>query len=121
MLRITQIETGGSPILKLEGKLGGLWVDELEHCWDAAASRLHDSAIVVDLRGLSYVDDRGRNLLLRMAREGASLVECSDFIRQLLQAKDASQKTARGITHKTTKRMTKRAKKETHHASTLRA
>lgn len=121
MLRVTQIEANGSPILKLEGKLGGPWVDELQHCWYASASRMHHNAILVDLRGVSYVDHRGRNLLLRMEREGASLVECSDFIRQLLQAKDAGPKTARSITRKTTKRTTKRTKKENHHASTLRA
>ena len=121
MLRVTQIEVNGSPVLKLEGKLGGPWVDELQHCWDASAAGTHHNAIVVDLRGVSYVDHRGRNLLLRMEREGACLVECSDFIRQLLQAKDAGQKTAQSITHKTTNRTTKRTKKENHHASTLRA
>jgi ABC-type transporter Mla MlaB component len=99
--------------LKLEGKLGGPWVDELQNCWKDIAAGADGKAIKIELRGVSYVDYRGRNLLLRMVREGAALVECSDFIRQILDAKDGHQKTARKITKKT--------KKENEHASTVRA
>lgn len=113
VLRVTTITAKGSPVLKLEGKLGGPWVDELENCWkEAVAESTHRNAIKIDMRGVSYVDHRGQNLLRRMEREGASLMECSDFIRQILDAKDGHQKAARKITKKT--------KKENEHASTLR-
>ena len=112
MFRITTITAKGSPALKLEGNLGGPWVDELLNCWKDAAARAHGKTIQIDMRGVSYVDQRGRNLLLRMEREGAALVECSDFIERLLHTKDGQQKTARKIT--------KKAKKENEHASTVR-
>ena len=112
MLRVTTIAAKGSEVLKLEGKLGGPWVDELQQCWKDLTGRTHRHPIKIDLQGVSYVDHRGRNLLLRMQREGASLAEYSDFIRQLLQAKDTGKKTARKITKKT--------KEENEHASTIR-
>ncbi len=103
----------GSAVLKLEGKLSGPWVDELQNCWkEAVAEGPHRKAIKIDMRGVSYVDPAGQNLLRLMEREGASLVECSDFIRQVLDAKDSQQKTAR--------RTTKKTKKEHEHAITLR-
>jgi hypothetical protein len=99
-------------VLRLEGKLGGPWVDELQNCWKDVAAGAHRKAIKVDMRGVSYVDHRGRNLLLRMEREGAALAECSDFIRHTLDGNDGHKNAARGITKKT--------KKEKEHASTVR-
>lgn len=112
VLRITTITAKGAPVLKLEGKLGGPWVDELQDCWKAVAAGTHRNAIKIDMRGVSYVDHRGRNLLLLMESEGAALAECSDFIRQLLHAGDGHMRFARKITKKT--------KKENEHASTVR-
>ena len=112
VLRITTITAKGSPVLKLEGKLGGPWVDELENCWKDVEAGAHREAIKIDMQGVSYVDFRGRNLLLRLVREGAALSECSDFIRQMLDANDGHQKAARRITKKT--------KRENEHASTVR-
>jgi hypothetical protein len=113
VLRVTTIAGKGAPVLKLEGKLNGPWVDELQNCWkEAVAEGPHRNAIKIDMRGVSYVDHRGQSLLLRMECAGASLVECSDFIRQVLDAKDSQQKTAR--------RTTKKTKKEHEHAITLR-
>jgi hypothetical protein len=113
VLRVTTITAKGAPVLKLEGKLGGPWVDELQNYWTEFATGAHRSAIKIDMRGVSYVDHRGRNLLLRMEREGAALAECSDFIRQLLHAGDGHTR----ISHK----ITKKTKKENEHASTVRA
>ena len=112
MLRITNITTKRSPILKLEGKLSGPWVDELQKCWKAIAAGTHRDAIMIDMRGVSFMDHRGQALLLRMEREGASLTECSVFIRELLRGKDAPQKKARQIS--------KKKNKENEHASTVR-
>jgi ABC-type transporter Mla MlaB component len=101
VFRVTTITAKGSPVLKLEGKLSGPWVDELQNCWkETVAESTHRKAIKIDMRGVSYVDHRGQNLLQRMEHEGASLEECSDFIRQLLDAKNGHQKAARKITKK---------------------
>jgi len=80
MLRVTRNDAESGATLMLEGKLSGPWVDELQKYW--AASR--QAPIRVSLKEVTYVDGRGRDLLIRMEREGASLVEASDFIRHLL-------------------------------------
>lgn len=113
MLRITTITAKDSQVLKLEGQISGPWVNELQKCWkEAVAEATQRKPIKIDMQAVSYVDHRGRNLLQRMEREGAALAKCSDFIRRLLHASDAHEKTAR--------RITKKAKKENEHASTVR-
>jgi len=44
--------------LKLEGKLAGLWVGELQQCWQTAASTTHGRSTVVDLRDVDFVEPR---------------------------------------------------------------
>ena len=80
MLRVTQDDA----TLMLEGKLSGPWVDELQKCWAGYVLPGRQTRIRVILKEVSYVDGRGRDLLIRMEQEGASLVEVSDFIRHLL-------------------------------------
>jgi hypothetical protein len=112
VLRVTTTTAKGSLVLRLEGKLGAPWVDELQDYWKVLTAETRESAIKIDMRGVSYVDRRGRHLLLRMEREGAALAECSDFIRQLLHAGNDQEKAERHIAKKT--------KKENQHASTVR-
>ena len=113
VLRITTTTEKGAPVLKLEGRIGGPWVDELGQAWSAALGHGGAKAVMVDMRAVSYVDHRGAELLLRMEGEGTSIVNCSHFIRQLVRAD--------GDGHETVRRNPKRAKKESNHASTLRS
>lgn len=84
MLKVTQTDDKAGTTLILEGKVLGPWVDELQSCWSGQATHQDGNPIRVDLRDVSYVDARGRDLLNRMASEGAVLVEASDFIRYVL-------------------------------------
>jgi hypothetical protein len=85
MLRISPKETRGAMALKLEGKLGGPWVDELQAFWLGHSRQKGQMPIKsVDLAEVSFIDDRGTELLRRMRRKGVSLVGGSDFINQLL-------------------------------------
>jgi hypothetical protein len=85
MLRITPLVAKEKAILRLEGKLRGPWVDELAKVW----SRLWPSAglkrMRVDLRAVSFVDERGKDLLRRMRQEGIELVATDPFISALLE------------------------------------
>jgi anti-anti-sigma regulatory factor len=63
--------------LVLEGKLAGACVDELDKCWQKTLS--NGAPLLVDLTSVSYVDDRGKQLLKRMHDRGAKL-----FSRRLL-------------------------------------
>jgi len=99
MLRVTPIKVRGAAILKLEGKLCGPWVDELEHCW-TNLQRKNGTPIRVSLQEVSFLDPRGKRLLLRMKRQGVSLVECPHFIRELLDPNRIRQMASRKRTIK---------------------
>ena len=57
--------------------------------------RKNGTPIKVNLREVSFLDPRGKSLLLRMQREGVSLVECSNFIRQLLDPSNVRHQSSR--------------------------
>lgn len=88
MLRATTIKTDGSSILKLEGKLAGLWVDEVRRCWRGIAGQ--SNHIQVDLEEVTFVDRSGKELLLRMQQDGVLLVGYSEFLRHILGQDGAS-------------------------------
>jgi len=72
MLRITIEKKQEKAAMKLEGKLAGPWVDELERAWSSVSSDRPGDNIGVDIRGLMFIDDGGRKLLSRMCAEGAT-------------------------------------------------
>ena len=49
--------------MKIEGKLAGPQVPELQRAWLELAPSLTEKKLLVDLRGVTYVDGTGRNLL----------------------------------------------------------
>jgi len=73
MLRITVDQDGGVCRLKLAGRLGGLWVPELENAWCSALGSA-PKEIEIDLRELTSIDDEGRKLLASMHQAGARLI-----------------------------------------------
>jgi hypothetical protein len=84
MLVITQT-TGSDPILtlKLEGKLVGPWIAELELVCgglDLAPERLR-----LELAGLTFVDEEGARFLRNLMRCGTRVVGSSPFIAEMLQ------------------------------------
>ncbi|TAM78711.1 MAG: hypothetical protein EPN47_20195 [Acidobacteria bacterium] len=72
MLKITYSDTPGSINVKLEGKLSGPWVDELERSW--VEHLPHSSGnVLIDLSGVTYIDSEGKRLLSRMVEKGVCL------------------------------------------------
>jgi hypothetical protein len=82
MLRITNQDATHS--LKLEGSVSGPWVEELQKTWSAISGAVKTGRVTVDLAAVSFVDDRGRQLLLHMQKAGALLKEASPFLQQVL-------------------------------------
>lgn len=74
MLRITTLRGERGATLRLEGKLAQEWVREAEKEWEALAAAPQCDRIVIDLCGVSFVDDPGRELLKRMHSAGAKLI-----------------------------------------------
>jgi hypothetical protein len=74
MLKITKHRGAGSDSvsLKLEGRLAGPWVEELDTCWRQMTASLQGRT-VVDLTGVTFVDIDGKALLTRMWQQGAEL------------------------------------------------
>jgi hypothetical protein len=82
LLRISVQKRSGSIILKLEGKLAGPWVGELERIWRATSASEHT---VVDLFDVSFVDASGKDLLARMWQGGAGFVADTPLMKQVIE------------------------------------
>jgi hypothetical protein len=74
MLRITVINNSQRPTFKMEGKLTQEWVAEAEKAWAAFTNAPQPQSILVDLCGVSFVDEPGRELLALMHSSGAKLI-----------------------------------------------
>src|SRR4051794_33433508 len=92
MLRITLHDSADYTRIKLEGKLAGPWVRELDQCWTTAASALNGRAMVLDLDAVSFVDDAGVDLLTRMHRQRVTLVASGPLIRSIVEKIAVGQK-----------------------------
>ena len=86
MLKITQQRdsTSESISLILEGRLGGPWVDELDACWRQLATNTSGGSMV-DLTGVTFVDEKGKALLTRMWKGGAEFRAAGCLTRCLVE------------------------------------
>ena len=73
MLRIHIEEQCESATIRLEGRLAGPWVDELEQCWMNLVARLN-LPVIIELDMVTFMDVQGHWLLAEMHRAGAILV-----------------------------------------------
>ena len=85
VLRITIQNTSSAVLLKLEGSVKGPWVEELQKAWLTSAIMSDGEPVSVDLGAVSFVDTKGRDLLLRMQKEGVVLKGASGFLKQMLE------------------------------------
>lgn len=69
MLRITLEEKPESTRIKIEGRLCGPYVEELERAWHRMESALQTKHLIVDLCGMTGVDEPGKRLLAEMYRK----------------------------------------------------
>ncbi|HLY63009.1 MAG TPA: hypothetical protein VKV95_19860 [Terriglobia bacterium] len=71
MMRITVEYSSKISTLRLEGKLSGPWVDELERTWYKVTTDTKSADVLLDLCGLTFVDPEGRKQLAWMYKQGA--------------------------------------------------
>ena len=74
MLRITVHDAPREVTFKLEGKLSGPWLHELEECWRRALACEDKPVLRVDLTGLTFVDEVSKACLTAMYLQGAEFV-----------------------------------------------
>jgi anti-anti-sigma regulatory factor len=92
MLRITLAQGPQPSILKLEGKLSGPWVNELEHSWTEMLQSGLAPSVPVDLSDVTFISSEGKTLLKTMLQQGADLQSRSLLTQFILgQIKDESQ------------------------------
>ena len=85
MIRISEIRKGSKRRLLVEGTLEGDWLEVLEKSWlDAQASR-NGEPMRVDLSGVTWIDDEGRELLKRMLQDGAELRATGIMTRAVIE------------------------------------
>jgi hypothetical protein len=96
VLRITIQRAADVVLLKLEGSVKGPWVDELRKAWLTSAKMADGEPISIDLDAVSFIDARGRELLLRMQREGIGLKGGSGFLRQVLEGTNTNSEQFQG-------------------------
>jgi hypothetical protein len=84
MLRITIHDAPPTLTFRLEGRLAGPWVRELEECWrDTLASR-REPLLRVDLTGLISIDAAGRACLAALHRQGAEFVAADCLMKAVV-------------------------------------
>jgi len=74
MLRITTNDNPRVLTFRLEGRLEGEWVRELEQCWRGVLDNESAPQICVDLTGVTYIDAAGAARLAEMHEQGARFI-----------------------------------------------
>jgi hypothetical protein len=84
MMRAQVTSTGSQVTLKVCGRLAEGWVPELETCWQAARIDHPGGKILVDLKHVTFIDDKGRSLLERMHQAGATFAAAGLLTRAII-------------------------------------
>lgn len=84
MLRVTVEHFETHIALKVEGRLKGSWVDELENCWLSVTRTVPNKPVRVDLAGVSFVAPEGRELIGKMAAAGVQLIASGPMVKAIV-------------------------------------
>jgi len=74
MMRITTNDSPRVITFRLEGRLEGPWVRELQQCWRSMLDSANRPTIRVDLTGVTYIDAAGKARLADMYQQGAQFI-----------------------------------------------
>jgi anti-anti-sigma regulatory factor len=89
VLKIIISETPAETRWILQGRLVGVWVDELRMSWKKKPRRQNAAPCVIDLNDVSFIDQRGERLLRALAKKGAQFIATGIYIKYVLQEKCA--------------------------------
>ncbi len=71
--------------MKLEGRIAGPWVEELHRTWNSLAPSLGSKHLCVDLCGLTFADERGKQVLTDIRKGGATLLADTAMTKFLVE------------------------------------
>jgi anti-anti-sigma regulatory factor len=83
MVRISMEEREATLRLKIEGRLSGAWVAELEECWRSYAARSPHKRVIVDLTDTGFIDLAGKYLLRLMHQSGVAITARTPYMKEL--------------------------------------
>jgi anti-anti-sigma regulatory factor len=78
-------ETGESVVLRVEGRLAGAFVAELENCWSIARATRPGRRISVDVKNVTCIDRAGKHLLQLMHRSGVPFLRAGLAVQDILE------------------------------------
>jgi hypothetical protein len=84
MLRITVHDVPRTLTFRLEGRLAGPWVRELEECWRGALAGQREPTRRIDLTGVTFVDAAGQACLAALHRQGAEFVAADCLMKAVV-------------------------------------
>ena len=84
MLRVTVEDLGTALRLKVEGRLAGAWVPELEQSWRTLIRHSPGVSLAVDLTDTEFVDLAGTYLLSLLYRSGVQLRANSLYMKNVI-------------------------------------
>lgn len=91
-MKISVHETDDVVVLKIEGRTAKPLVDELNRAWQKLAPSLGSRKLSIDLRGVTFMDMTGRQLLAEIhAKTGA------EFLADTPMTKYFAEEAIRGI------------------------
>jgi anti-anti-sigma regulatory factor len=89
-ITVQQEEKESAVTVKIEGRVAGPYVLELDRVWQDLAPTLGPRKLVVDLRDVTFIDAKGRYLLAQIHDEtGAAFLADTPMIKHY--AKEATQ------------------------------
>lgn len=82
MLRISVESADSLVTIRLEGKVIGPWVEECHRTWGTIRADLGSKKLLLDVRGVMFIDDRGIALLRQIHRmSGAEVLANSPLTK----------------------------------------
>jgi len=85
VLKITRSETPTEETWILQGRLVGLWVNELRRSWKETHRTDNNLKCVVDLNDVTFIDKKGETLLRTMSKQGAQFIATGIYIKHVIQ------------------------------------
>ena len=93
MLRIMRCELSREEaILRLEGRIIGPWIDQLERLCEEMLAR--GVSLTLDLAEVDFVEQDGARLLRALVGSGVALPNCPAFVSEQLKALPPSERPA---------------------------
>src|SRR5260370_42147750 len=84
MLRITIAETLSEQRWTLEGRLVQPWISELKSTWTKTETARRERKCVVDLTGVTFIDNSGEKALDELCKGGAELIAAGCYTRHVV-------------------------------------